>query len=68
MFIVVTMTEPDARGESVDFYRAFESYSEAHEFYIEQKDRLEIYSASLCGVIESTDYLPQSQYEESRNA
>ena len=68
MFIVVTMTEPDARGESVDSYRAFESYSAAHDFYVEQKDRLEIYSASLCGVIESTDYTPQSQYEESRNA
>ena len=68
MFIVVTMTEPDARGDSVDSYRVFESYSAAYDFYVEQKDRLEIYSASICGVIESTDYTPQSEYEESRNA
>ena len=68
MFIVVTMTEPDARGDSVDSYRVFESYSAAHDFYVEQKDRLEIYSASICGVIESTDYAPQSQYKESCNA
>lgn len=68
MFIVVTMTEPDAYGDTVETYRVFESYSKAYDFYVEQKDRLEIYSASLCGVIESTDYTPQSQYEESRNA
>ena len=68
MFIVITTTEPDARGETLDSYDVFDSYSAAYDFYVKQKDRLEIYIASLCGVIESTDYTPQSQYDEARNA
>ena len=57
MILLVWTTSPD----KVDDYVAHETMAEAKAAFKLLLDRDDVYSASICGVIDSTDYEP---YEE----
>lgn len=60
MIVVATFRTKDSEGKDVftDTYTKVEGMAQAREVYQEFLDRDELYSASICGVIESTDYRP----------
>lgn len=42
---------------TTDRYRVFEAYGEAEAFYNELLQQEDLYSASICKIIKSTDYV-----------
>ena len=57
MFIVIYTKDQD-RSDSESDWHSFETFEEAQEEYKSLIDDPRTYTASICGVIESTDYTP----------
>lgn len=60
MIVVATFKTKDINGNDVftDTYKKVDTIEQANEILQEFLDRDELYSASICGVIKSTDYTP----------
>lgn len=58
MYIIAYTTLADSENEALSDWSTYETFEEAKEEYKALVDSSWIYSASICGVIESTDYSP----------
>lgn len=68
MYIVVHTMKPDGKDECSSYesdWSTHETFDEAEKEYQFLLNCPQIYTASICSVIESTDYDPVNQYNRS---
>lgn len=57
-----THSDPEVSNDLEDHWTAYDFLAEAQEAYYELMKLPELHSASVCGVIQSTDYLAMPEF------
>ena len=61
---IVVYTLSKINGNAKDRWRVFESYEEAYKFYSDLWYNANVYTRSMCAVIQSSDYEPHPAFKE----
>jgi hypothetical protein len=64
---IVCYTLTKVTGNAKDRWEVFESYEEAAQLYSRLYHNDNVYSRSICAVIQSSDYEPHPAFKESHD-